>query len=291
MNSELQIFDYGNYQIRTMIKNGEPWWVLKDVCDVLKLTNPIKVATRLDDDEKNKIDPNSELGSRSNEPITIINESGLYNVILRSDKPEAKKFKKWITAEVLPSIRKYGAYVVGKNADTIDTLLTALQKEHEHNKNLQKQLTEQANKILFADAFAVSNDAILVRDFAKILQTNGIDIGQKKLFEVLREHGFLIKGRNTDFNTPTQRAIDLDLFRVERRPILHSDGRIIIAKTPKITGKGQQYLLNYFMRNFRIDRKKEKTNLNMMRAAKNEKLILNLTIETDLEEKTDAAND
>jgi prophage antirepressor-like protein len=109
-SNALQVFDFEGKQVRVILRNGEPWWVLKDVCDVLELSNPTVVAERLDDDEKTKVDPKSSLGSRSNEPVTVVNEGGLYNVILRSDKPEAKKFRKWVTSEVLPAIRKTGEY-------------------------------------------------------------------------------------------------------------------------------------------------------------------------------------
>ena len=110
MTNKMQIFKYNDNEVRTVQINGEPWWVLKDVCDVLELSNPTAVADRLDDDEKSKVDPKSDLGSRSNTPITVINESGLYNVIIRSDKPEARNFRRWVTHEVLPSIRKTGSY-------------------------------------------------------------------------------------------------------------------------------------------------------------------------------------
>jgi prophage antirepressor-like protein len=144
---ELTVFNYKTNKIRTIMKNGEPWFVLKDVCDVLELSNPSVVASRLDEDEKEKIDPKPDLGSRSNELITIISESGLYSVILRSDKPEAKQFKKWITSEVLPSIRKTGAYI--KTPLTYIQALEALietEREKERlaleNTNLQIELDE-----------------------------------------------------------------------------------------------------------------------------------------------------
>ena len=250
----LQVFSYEGNEVRTVQKGDETWWVLKDVCDVLQLSNPSMIADRLDDDEKVKVDPKQYLGSRSNEPATVISESGLYNVILLSRKPEAKKFKRWVTHEVLPTIRRHGAYVTPakleelmNDPDSWIKVLTALKEERTAKERLQLEATENKPKVIFADAVSVSEGTILIGELAKILKGNGIEIGQNRLFEKLRQDGYLIKRKGTDYNAPTQRAMELGLFRVKETAITHSDGHVTISKTTKVTGKGQQYFINLFL--------------------------------------------
>lgn len=247
--NELQIFSYEGKEVRTLQIGGEPWWVLKDVCDVLGLSNPSIVAARLDVDEVTKFD----LGGLSGES-NIVNEGGLYNVILRSDKPEARKFKRWVTHEVLPTIRKHGAYLTADKLEEIMNdpdawikVLTALKEERQAKEQLQLQAEADKPKVVFADAVSVSDGTILIGELAKILKGNGIEIGQNRLFEQLRRDGFLIKRRGTDYNAPTQKAMELGLFRVKETAITHSDGHVTISKTTKVTGKGQQYFVNYFL--------------------------------------------
>ena len=254
MINELQVFSYEGSEIRTVQLSGEPWWVLKDICDVLELSNPSVIADRLDEDEKAKVDPKQYLGSRSNEPATVISESGLYNVILLSRKPEAKKFKRWITHEVLPTIRKHGAYVTSAKLEEMISdpeawikVLTALKDERAAKERLQLEAAQNEPKIVFADAVSVSNGTILIGELAKILKGNGIEIGQNRLFEKLRQDGYLIKRQGTDYNAPTQRAMELGLFKVKETAITHSDGHVTISKTTKVTGKGQQYFINLFL--------------------------------------------
>ncbi len=247
--NNLQVFSYEGKEVRTIQKGGEPWWVLKDVCEVLGLSNPSIVAARLDDDEVAKFD----LGGLSGES-NIVSESGLYNVILRSDKPEARKFKRWMTHEVLPSIRKHGAYVTTEKLEEIMNdpdawikVLTALKEERQAKEHLQLQAEADKPKVVFADAVSVSDGTILIGELAKILKGNGIEIGQNRLFERLRQDGFLIKRKGTDYNAPTQKAMELGLFKVKETAITHSDGHVTISKTTKVTGKGQQYFVNYFL--------------------------------------------
>ena len=254
MINELQVFSYEGSEIRTVQLGGEPWWVLKDICDVLELSNPSVIADRLDEDEKAKVEPKQYLGSRSNEPATVISESGLYNVILLSRKPEAKKFKRWITHEVLPTIRKHGAYVTSAKLEEIISdpdawikVLTALKDERAAKERLQLEAAQNEPKVVFADAVSVSSGTILIGELAKILKGNGIEIGQNRLFEKLRQDGYLIKRQGTDYNAPTQRAMELGLFKVKETAITHSDGHVTISKTTKVTGKGQQYFINLFL--------------------------------------------
>ena len=250
-NGELKIFNYENNEVRTTVKDGEVWWVLKDVCDVLGLSNSRKVAERLDDDEKG-VTLSDTLGGT--QKITIINEAGLYKVILRSDKPEAKKFMHWVTHEVLPSIRKHGAYITSakmeelmSDPDTWVKLIRTLQQERREKELLRNQIEKDKPKIIFSDAVSASDCHILIGEMAKILKGNGIEIGQNRLFERLRNDGFLIRRKGSDKNIPTQKSMNLGLFRIIETAITHSDGHVTIAKTAKITGKGQVYFTKYFL--------------------------------------------
>lgn len=249
--NNLQVFSYEGKEVRTIAKSGEPWWVLKDVCEVLELSNSRMVAERLDEDEKG-VSIVDTLGGK--QELTVISESGLYNVILLSRKPEARRFKRWVTHEILPSIRKHGAYVTSNKLEEIMNdpdawikVLTALKEERQAKERLQLQATVDRPKVVFADAVSVSDGTILIGELAKILKGNGIEIGQNRLFERLRQDGFLIKRKGTDYNAPTQKAMELGLFKVKETAITHSDGHVTISKTTKVTGKGQQYFVNYFL--------------------------------------------
>jgi len=251
MGNELQVFSYEGNEVRTVQQGGEPWWVLRDVCNVLGVGNSRDVTARLDDDEKG-VDIIDTPGGK--QELTIISESGLYNVILLSRKPEAKKFKRWVTHEVLPSIRKHGAYLTSakleelmRDPDAWITVLTALKDERAAKERLQIQAKADKSKVVFADAVSVSEGTILIGELAKILKGNGIEIGQNRLFQRLREDGYLIKRQGTDYNAPTQRAMELGLFRVKETAITHSDGHVTISKTTKVTGKGQQHFINLFL--------------------------------------------
>ena len=246
--NELQIFKYQDKQIRTVERDGEPWWVLKDVCEVLEISNPTVTASRLDADEVTKFD----LGGLSGE-TNIINEAGLYNVILRSDKPQAKPFRRWVTNEVLPTIRKTGGYVANDDlflntyfpsADEATKLF--VRTSLESFRRLNSQIAEMKPKALFADAVEASETSILIGDLAKLIKQNGVDIGQKRLFAWLRGHGYLIKS-GTSANTPTQKSMELGLFEVKERTINNPDGSVRITRTTKVTGKGQTYFVNKFL--------------------------------------------
>jgi anti-repressor protein len=252
--NELQIFNYEGAQVRTVQHGGEPWWVLKDVCDVLGIVNPSQTAQRLDDDERALFDIGRSSATGGGGETNIVSESGLYNVIIRSDKPEARKFKRWVTREVLPSIRKHGAYMtpdaleaaIGDPTFAIG-LLTALKKEQDAKERLQIEADAMRPKALFADAVAASDSTILVGELAKILKGNGIDIGQNRLFQRLRDEGFLIRRKGMDFNMPSQRSMELGLFKIKENSIVHADGHVTVTKTPKVTAKGQQYFINNFL--------------------------------------------
>lgn len=245
-----QIFNFNGNKVRTVVKDGQVWFVLKDVCEVLDLAHRV-VKQRLTDDVCSTYPILDALG-RAQE-TTIINEDGLYDVILDSRKPEARSFRKWVTSEVLPAIRKHGGYLtpakieeVLLNPDTIIQLATRLKQEQEEKAALLKQIESDKPKVIFAESVSASSSSILVGEMAKILKQNGVEIGQKRLFNWMRENGYLIKRRGTDYNMPTQRAMELGLFEIKETAITHSNGQISISKTPKVTGKGQIYFVNKF---------------------------------------------
>jgi anti-repressor protein len=249
--NELVNFQYEGNHVRTIDKDGEPWFVLRDICEVLELSNSRMVADRLDADEVSQTYITDSLGRQ--QETTVINESGLYNVILRSDKPEAKQFRKWVTSEVLPSIRRHGAYVTADKLEAIMndpdswiTMLNALKKERAEKEQLRIQTEADRPKVLFADAVSVSDGAILIGELAKILKGNGVDIGQNRLFEKLRQDGYLIRRKGTDYNASTQRAMELGLFKVKETAVTHSVGHVTVSKTTKVTGKGQIYFVNRY---------------------------------------------
>lgn len=249
--NNLQVFSYEGNEIRTVQRGDDTLWVLKDVCGVLGIEKHRDAASRLDGDERESVIVDT-LGGK--QEMVAVNESGLYSIILLSRKPEAKKFKRWVTHVVLPSIRKHGAYLTPtkleemmNDPDAWIKVLTALKEERAAKERLQLQAAADKPKVVFADAVSVSDGTILIGELAKILKGNGVEIGQNRLFEKLRQDGYLIKRQGTDYNAPTQRAMELGLFRVKETAITHSDGHVTISKTTKVTGKGQQYFINLFL--------------------------------------------
>ena len=246
--NELQVFKSDQFgQIRTASRNGEPLFVAADVCRALDIGNSRMATDRLDEDEK--ADVSLTDGSQVRH-MTAVTESGLYSLVLGSRKPEAKAFKRWITHEVIPSIRKHGAYMtpgkleeVMSDPDAWITMLTALKDEREARKALEVKTAADAPKVLFADAVTTSHTSILVGELAKIVKQNGVDMGQNRLFEWLRSNGYLIRRQGTDYNMPTQRSMELGLFEIKETAVTHSDGHTTVSKTPKVTGKGQCYFI------------------------------------------------
>lgn len=257
--NDLKIFENEQFgSIRTVMINNEPWFVGKDVAEVLGYSNPRDALKKHVDYEDKGVANCDTLGG--SQELTIINESGLYSLILSSKLPTAKEFKRWVTSEVLPDIRKHGAYMT---ADTLEKALlspdylirlaTALKNEQEQRKLLEQKNAEQRLKIeedkpkvIFANAVETAKTSILVGELAKILKQNGVATGQKRFFEWLRENGYLIKG-GSDKNMPTQRSMEMGLFEIKETAIAHSDGHTTVQKTPKVTGKGQQYFINKFL--------------------------------------------
>lgn len=249
MSNEIQQFDFEGAALRTLTaENGEPWFVAKDVCDVLELSNVGQALARLDDDEKSSITLND--GTPGNPNKAIVSESGLYALVLASRKPEAHEFKRWVTHEVLPQIRRTGGYIHTTDTDSDEDILAkavlVAQKTIEH-KNRQiaekdAQIKALEPKALFADAVAASDGTCLVGELAKMLRQNGLNISQNRLFQLLRDDGFFGKS-GSNRNVPTQKAMDLGLFHIKETAVTHSDGHVTISRTPKVTGKGQRYFI------------------------------------------------
>lgn len=246
--NEVQLFNFENHEVRSLLLNNEPWFVGKDVADVLGYSNVNDALKKhVDKEDKCKRDEIAirDTIGRNQKPV-LINESGLYSLVLSSKLPSAKKFKRWVTSEVLPALRKTGQYQV-KELSGSELMAKALIEAQSVLAAKDKQIEEMKPKALFADAVTASHTSILVGELAKILKQNGIDMGQKRLFAWLREKGFLIKRKGTDYNMPTQKAMDLGLFEIKEGSYVNGSGVNITTKTPKVTGKGQQYFINKFL--------------------------------------------
>lgn len=234
--------------VRALEIDGEPYFVGKDVANILGYQNGSRDINRhVDEEDRHKVMLFD--GNQDKETI-IINESGLYSLILSSKLPKAKEFKHWITAEVLPVIRKTGGYVNDTKqfvdyyfADCNTYGREAITLMLNETKRMANQLKAQAPKVLFAEAVEGSKTSIPVGDLAKLIKQNGVDIGQNRLFSWLRMNDYLIKSGDRK-NMPTQKSMDLGLFEVKISTFYRPDGTVDIAKTPKVTGKGQTYLIN-----------------------------------------------
>lgn len=254
MGEALTVFRHEKFgEIRTVEIKGEPWFVGKDVASVLGYSNPRKaIGDHVDDEDKGVTKRDTPGGKQD---FTIINESGLYALVIGSKLPDAKKFKRWVTSEILPSIRNTGGYVNDEElfvrtylpfADEgtkalFSSTLTALREAN-------RKIEADKPKVLFAEAVSAANTSILVGELAKLLRQNGVQIGQNRLFDFLREKGYLIRRRGSDYNLPTQRAMEMKLFEIKETVINQPDGSIRVSKTTKVTGKGQQYFVNLFLK-------------------------------------------
>lgn len=249
---DLQIFNYQDTPVRTVVIDDEPWFVLADLCKVLDIANPSDVASRVDDDALGIAEVIDSIGRTQH--ARTVNEAGMYEVVFLSRRPSAKDFKRWVTREVLPSIRKHGMYATAdtveamlSDPDTMIRTLTALKEEKAARAELEARAEMDKPKVIFADAVSASTSTVLIGELAKILRGNGVDIGQNRLFERLRNDGFLIRRKGSDWNMPTQRSMDLGLFFIKETAITHSDGHVSVSKTTKVTGKGQQYFIELFL--------------------------------------------
>ena len=250
-------------QVRTVEIDGTPWLVGKDVAVALGYKNPSNAILKHVDDEDKRLEvlpqgadtQNGDVPSGSTK-TALINESGLYSLILSSKMPKAKAFKRWVTSEVLPSIRKHGAYMTPEtlqeailNPDTMIQLCQQLKAERDKNAALTAANAQLIPNGIFADAVSASKKSILVGELAKLLCQNGVQIGQNRLFVWMRERGYLIRDpKRSDYNMPIQRAVEMGLFEIKETTVVHSDGHTSINKTPKVTGKGQIYFVNLFLK-------------------------------------------
>ena len=232
-----------------MSESYEPLFCLADVCRVLDLI-PSKVAQRLDKDVLSKYPLETAGGIQQ---TNFVDEDGLYDVILDSRKPEAKKFRKWVTSEVLPSIRKHGIYMTNEtlekaltSPDFLIRLATNLKEEKQKRIEAEQKIQKDAPKVLFADAVSTSQRSCLVAELAKILQQNGVNIGQNRLFVWMRENGYLCS-KGQYYNQPTQKAMELGLFELKQTSITKPDGVVLVTTTTKVTGKGQIYFVEKFL--------------------------------------------
>ncbi|CFW68943.1 TPA: phage repressor protein/antirepressor Ant [Streptococcus agalactiae] len=255
-----EIFNFKGQEVRTVTIDNEPYFVGKDVAEILGYTNSKDALKNHVDSDDKQILQRSQNATLEipNRGLTIINESGVYNLIFAAAKqsanPEikekAQKFKRWVTSEVLPTIRKHGMYATDELLDNPDFAIATLQKlkeEREAKKLLEAQIEADRPKVLFADAVSASKSSCLIGELAKILKQNGINIGQNKLFQWLRANGYLISRRGESWNQPTQKSMQLGLFELKKTAINHSDGHTTTNVTPKVTGKGQQYFINKFL--------------------------------------------
>lgn len=243
----LDVFNFGNKNIRTTMIDDDIWFVAKDVTNILEIANNRQAVARIDDDEKGVIATDT-LGGKQN--LTYVNEYGLYNLVIGSRKPEAKQFTRWITHEVIPTIRRTGNYSIRQDSYSIDDPVERAKKWIEEETERQKLVIENKlmqPKALFADAVETSEQSVLIGELSKIIRQNGVEIGQNRLFSWLRGHGYLmIRGENK--NLPTQKSMDLKLMEIKKRTVNNADGSVRVTRTTKVTGKGQVYFVNKFLK-------------------------------------------
>ena len=249
--NEIQIFNNPDFgEVRTLEENGVVLFCGSDVAKALGYAVPRKA---LFDHCKGVLKRNIPTNGGTQE-MSFIPESDLYRLVFSSKLPTAEKFIDWVTSEVLPTIRRHGAYLTPEtiekaltDPDTIIQLATTLKEERSARLALEGKIEQDKPKVLFADAVAASQSSILVGEMAKLLRQNGIDTGEKRLFRYLRDNGYLIKRNGSDYNMPTPRSMEAGLFEIKETVIAHPDGHTTTNKTPKVTGKGQQYFVNLFM--------------------------------------------
>lgn len=244
--NELQIFKNEEFgEVRTVTIDNEPWFVGKDVATALGYERATKaIQDHVNEEDKDEIPIQDSIGRMQKTPI--INESGLYALIFGSKLESAKRFKHWVTSEVLPTIRKTGGYQM-QAPQGKELLALAVLEAQKTIEEQTAQIERMKPKEIFADAVATSHTAILIGDLAKLLKQNGLETGQKRLFVWMREHGYLIKRKGADWNMPTQKSMEMGLFEVKESTVNNPDGSVRINKTTKVTGKGQQYFINKFL--------------------------------------------
>ena len=231
-------------------ENGNPWFVAKDVAVALGYANPNDAIKR---HCKGVVKHYPLQTAGGIQQVRFITEGDMYRLVASSKLDAAVEFESWVFDEVIPSIRKHGMYATPQSVeemladpDTMIRTLQALKDEREKVAEQKAQIKAMEPKALFADAVVTSNTSILVGELAKILKQNGFDIGQNRLFELLRKEGYLIGGNRSDRNMPTQKSMELGLFEIKERTVTNPDGTVRITKTPKVSGRGQIYFVNRY---------------------------------------------
>lgn len=243
MSTDLTTYGFHGHSVRVVTdEHGDSWFIATDVARILGYGDATHLTRRLDEDEKGLRPVETPGGIQR---LAVITEPGLYAAILGSQVEGARAFKRWVTHELIPQVRRTGGYSMPKD---YPSALRALAAEAETRVALEAKVASDAPKVLFADAVATSQTDILVGDLAKILRGNDVQVGANRLFEWLRNDGYLIRRQGTDWNMPTQRSMELGLFRVKETAVTHSDGHVSVSKTPKVTGKGQTYFVNRYAR-------------------------------------------
>lgn len=252
--SDIEIFESTVFgTVRVVKQNGEPWFVGKDVATALMYSNPQKAVREHVREAHKGVNEMDTPGGK--QQVVIIDEAGLYSLIMRAKTEKAEAFQEWVTAEVLPAIRKTGGYIAGSEklsdaelmAKAVLVAQATIKQRDERIAELEGDTKRMKPKEIFADAVSASDQTILIGDLAKLINQNGHAIGQKRLFEWLRQNGYLIKRFGGDYNSPTQKAMDMGLFRIKETAVTHADGHVSVSKTTKVTGKGQQYFINKFL--------------------------------------------
>lgn len=244
--NDIKIFENPEFgKVRTVEMDGKPYFVGKDVAEALGYAEPRSaVSKKVDSDDRGVAKMETPSGVQE---VTVINESGLYSLILSSKLESAKRFKHWVTSEVLPSIRQTGGYqmTMPQGKELLALAVLEAQKTIEaQNKDIERMKPKE----IFADAVATSSTTILIGELAKLLRQNGIDTGRDRLFDWMRKNGYLIRQKGSAYNTPTQKSADLGILTTKETVIVHSDGSTEVKKTVKVTGKGQQYFINKFLK-------------------------------------------
>ena len=241
--NKVKIFNSEEFgDVRTVTINGDPWFVGKDVAAALGFTNPRDaISTHVFDEDKG-VESIDTLGGK--QKMTVINESGLYALVFGSRLKSAQRFKHWVTSEVLPAIRKTGSYRAPQGKELLALAVLEAQKTIEEQ---SKAIERMKPKVIFANAVETSHTSILIGDLAKLLKQNGVETGQKRLFDWMREKGYLIKRKGSDWNMPTQKAMNMKLFEVKESTVNNPDGSVRINRTTKVTGRGQTYFVNKFL--------------------------------------------
>lgn len=249
MENTLHVFTNAQFgQVRTITKDGEPWFIGKDVAEILGYSNTRDALSKhVDEEDKNTVAIRDGISGNPNQ--VVINESGLYSLVFASKLPAAKQFKHWVTSDVLPALRKHQVYATPEMAekiiqdpDTIIRILQEIKSEREKRIAAEEKNRADAPKVLFADSVAQAESDILIGELAKLLKQNGVETGQNRLYDQLRKDGYIMKNSTI----PTQRAMEAGLFRVIERTIAQPNGTTRITATTKVTGKGQIYFVNKY---------------------------------------------